>query len=493
MAHSFLIDRHDKTPVYQQLANAIRFAIQTHKLHAGDALPSLRSVAKTNGVALNTVVKAYRILEERALITSTDRKGFVVASQAQSAESVSAEPKAKKQVAKAPEAGARYAARGVSSAKADVHAVVDQLDRGVFPGAFCKITEDFLGGDPDKCNITHSDGSGTKALLAYLHWKETGDASVFRGIAQDSIVMNIDDLLCVGCTGHVLLSSTINRNARNIPGEILSELIQGTEAVLENLRNWGFEIHSGGGETADVGDLTPTLTVDSCATAIMRKRDVITGNEIRPGLAIIGMASYGKASYENTVNSGIGSNGLTSARHDMLKPVYRKKYPETVDPKTKKELVYCGPYKLQDPLPGSELKVGDALLSPTRTYAPVINQLLHELRPAIKGIVHCSGGGQTKCLRFGKNVHFIKDQLLPIPPIFKAIQKASGTKWREMYQVYNMGHRMEIYCPKPAVDDILACLASFSIDAAQIGETVPSEKKGQNHLTLSHGKKRLAY
>ncbi|MEO0796597.1 MAG: AIR synthase-related protein [Verrucomicrobiota bacterium] len=389
----------------------------------------------------------------------------------------------------------RYAARGVSSSKKEVHATVDNLDRGLFPGAFCKITEDFLTGNPDKCNVIHSDGSGTKSSVAYLHYQETGDASVFRGIAQDSIVMNVDDLLCVGVTGGVLLSSTVNRNARRFPADALSELIQGTESFLQRLRDFGFGIHSGGGETADVGDLTGTVTVDSCATAILDRDQVITGDKIRPGLAIVGISSAGQADYEDAPNSGIGSNGLTSARHDLLSPYYRKKYPETYDATTPKELVYCGPFKLDDLLPeGEGMTVGEALLSPTRTYAPVVARLLKDFPDKIRGLVHCSGGGQSKCLRFGKKVHFVKDNLMPLPPVFKTIQKVSGSTWKEMYQVYNMGHRLEVFCPKSSVKKIIAAVESFGLEAQQIGVTEKSEKpNGSNHLTLYRGKKAMKY
>ena len=340
----------------------------------------------------------------------------------------------------------RYSLRGVSSTKDEVHAVVDNMSKGLFPGAFCKINPDFLTNNPDKCCVIHSDGSGTKSTLAYLHYKETGDPTAFRKTAQDSMVMNIDDLICIGVTDNILISSTINRNARNIPGPVLAELISGTESFLQSLRENDIVIHSGGGETADVGDLTPTVTVDSCAVAVMDRDQVIDNANITPGLSIVGLASYGQASYENFYNSGIGSNGLTSARHDLLSKYYFEKYPETTDRQTDSKYLYCGPYKMDDPLPESDLSVGEALLSPTRTYAPVIKKLLSEYRPSIKGMVHCSGGGQTKCLRFGTNVHFVKDSLLPIPPIFKAIQKASQTSDEEMYRVYNMGHRLEIYC-----------------------------------------------
>ncbi|MDR2845493.1 MAG: phosphoribosylformylglycinamidine cyclo-ligase [Puniceicoccales bacterium] len=384
-----------------------------------------------------------------------------------------------------PESG-RYAARGVSASKHEVHAVVDKLDQGVFPGAFCKLTEDFLTGNPALCNVTHSDGSGTKSLLAYLWWRETGDASVFRGIAQDSIVMNIDDLLCVGATGRILLSSTINRNARNIPGAVLAELIDGTEAFLQKLREHGVDIRSGGGETADVGDLTPTLTVDSCATAVLARNAVVDASRIRPGLAIVGLASGGTCAYESGENSGIGSNGLTSARHELLSEYYAGKYPETYDHNTDRAFVYCGPHRLEDPLEGSTLSVGRALLSPTRTYAPFVLRLLRELGvERVPGLIHCSGGAQTKCLRFGTGVRFIKDNLLPVPPVFRAIQKASDTSAHEMHKVYNMGHRLEVYCAPADANTVLALAASFGIHAQIVGRTEAAQQGGgKNRVTL---------
>jgi phosphoribosylformylglycinamidine cyclo-ligase len=388
----------------------------------------------------------------------------------------------------------RYAQRGVSSSKSEVHAVVDNLDRGVFPGAFCKIGSDILTGNADKCNIIHSDGSGTKSTLAYLHYKETGDPSGFRKTAQDSLVMNIDDLLCVGAIDGILISSTVNRNARAIPGEALGQLISGTEDFLATLREYGVGVHSGGGETADVGDLTGTVTVDSCAVVVMNRADVIDNANVKPGLAIVGLASSGQANYESFENSGIGSNGLTSARHDLLSPYYLEKYPETVDLTTDKQYLYCGPYKMSDPLPESDMTVGDALLSPTRTYAPVIKKLLTENRESIYGMVHCSGGGQTKCIRFGTGVHHIKDNFLPVPPIFKAIQKASGTTAEEMFRVYNMGHRMEIFCEPEAADAIIAQSESFGIPAQVIGRTEATQREdGANHVTIQHEGKTLEY
>lgn len=388
----------------------------------------------------------------------------------------------------------RYAQRGVSSSKAEVHAVVDQLDRGVFPGAFCKIGPDVLTGDPEKCNVIHSDGSGTKSTLAYLHYRETGDPSAFRKTAQDSLVMNIDDLLCIGAIDQILISSTVNRNARAVPGEALAELISGTEEFLSSMREHGVGTYSGGGETADVGDLTGTVTVDSCAVAVMDRKDVVDNGQIKPGLSIVGLASSGQAIYESSENSGIGSNGLTSARHDLLSSYYLEKYPETCDARTKREFLYCGPYKMQNPLPDSNMTVGEALLSPTRTYAPVIKQLLATKREVISGMVHCSGGGQTKCIRFGHGVHFIKDNLLPIPPIFKAIQQASKTTDEEMFRVYNMGHRMEIYCQPEAASDIIAISETFGIPAQVIGRTEASDRAdGENHVTIKKGDKTLTY
>ncbi len=453
------LDTDANTPVFQQIVDQIHFAINTGNLKPGTKLPSIRILASDHGVAANTVAKAFRQLEFRGVIEAKDRSGYLV-----KAASVS-----------------RYKARGVSSDKTEVHAVVDRLDSGVVPGAFCKITEDFLSGDPEKCNVIHSDGSGTKSIIAYLHYKETGDASVFHGIAQDSIVMNLDDLLCIGVNGRILFSNTINRNALNCPGEVISALIDGSEAFMATMRDNGVEIYSGGGETADVGDLTGTVVVDSCAVVTMKKADVIA-NDITPGLAIVALSSTGQASFESTENSGIGSNGLTSARHDMLCHDYAEKYPESYDSNVQQDLVYCGPYHLGDPLPGSQLTVGEALLSPTRSYAPVIQTLVKELGSEIKGLIHCSGGAQTKCLKFGTGTHYIKENLFPVPPIFSAIQQASSTRWNEMYKVFNMGHRMEIYLHPSQVDTVLSVAASFNIVAQQVGYTESAEN---NHLWLT--------
>lgn len=388
----------------------------------------------------------------------------------------------------------RYAARGVSSGKEEVHAAVDKLDRGLFPKAFCKITKDYLTGSKSLCNVIHSDGSGTKSIIAYLYFKETGDASVFRGISQDSIVMNIDDLLCIGALEGIVISNTVNRNAVNFPANALAELINGAEDFAVKLRKLGLGVNSGGGETADVGDLTGSVVVDSCAVAVMKKNSVLMPEGIDKGLAIVGLASDGKAAYEDFENSGIGSNGLTSARHDMLSPYYRKKYPETYDSNTDKSLVYCGPYKLEDKLPESNLTVGQALLSPTRTYAPVISKIVKKHPKLIKGIIHCSGGGQTKCMRFGKGIHFVKNNLFTPPAIFKAIQTASQTSTKEMYKVYNMGHRMEIYCAQKDAQKVIEIAKSYQIAAQVIGFTEKSERTdGANHLTITAENKKIKY
>ncbi len=477
---AFKVDARAKLPVYRQLIDQAHFAINTGVLAPGQRLPSLRAISSAHGVAVNTVVKAFKALEDRGLISAGPRSGYHVRARSPREEL-------------APDAGAsRYQARGVSATKAEVHAAIAKLDPGLFPLAFCKVTEDYLTGDPDLCNVIHADGSGSKSLLAYLWYRETGDASVFRGIAQDSIVMNLDDLACVGVTGRILCSSTINRNAKRIGADVLAELIAGTDEFLARLRQQGVDVHNGGGETADVGDLTPTVVVDSCTAAVMRKADVIAGDGIRHGLSIVGLSSTGQTRYEDRENSGIGSNGLTSARHDLLGAHYRDNYPETFDGQIARSLVYTGPYRLTDKLPGSTLKVGEALLSPTRSYAPVIAALLASERHRVKGIVHCSGGGQTKCLRFGRGVHFIKDQLMALPPVFKTIARVSKTPWKEMYQVYNMGHRMEIYCAPRDAKVIIAAAKDFGIDAQVVGRTEKSDS-GKNLLTISHGAKQLRY
>ena len=459
---NFIVNPHSATPVFQQLVEQIHFAISAEEITTDTRLPSIRSVASELNIAPNTVAKAYRQLEFRGLIKAHDRSGYTVLG---------------------PASESRYTARGVSADKSEVHSVVDKLEQGLFPGAFCKVTEDFLSGDPNKCNVIHADGAGTKSIVAYLWYKETGDASVFRGIAQDSIVMNLDDLLCVGINGRILISNTVNRNALNCPGEVISELIEGTESFLASMRDHGVNIYSGGGETADVGDMTGTIVVDSCAVAIMDKSAVVS-NDITADLAIVGLSSTGIASYESErqENSGIGSNGLTSARHDMLNKHYAESYPESFDSNVDPSLIYCGPHKLQDALPGSSLTVGEAILSPTRTYAPAVYRLRTELGDAVKGLVHCSGGAQTKCLRFGRNVHFIKDHLFETPALFSEIQRASDTPWDEMYKVFNMGHRMEVYVPHDRTDEVISITGEYDISAQVIGRT---EKSENNCLTLT--------
>ncbi|NIJ55524.1 AIR synthase related protein [Dyadobacter arcticus] len=362
----------------------------------------------------------------------------------------------------------RYLQRGVSASKEDVHKAIEKIDKGIFPKAFCKIVPDTLAGDPDYCTIMHADGAGTKTSLAYLYWKETGDISVWKGIAQDAIVMNTDDLLCVGATGPMLYSSTIDRNKNRIPGEVIAEVINGAEEVLEMLRSFGVEIYSTGGETADVGDLVRTVTVNSTVIARMKRSEVIDNANIQAGDAIVGLASYGQASYEHTYNGGMGSNGLTSARHDILDK-YLSKYSESFDPEVSEDLIYSGSKKLTDPVEGTPLNVGQLILSPTRTYAPVAKALLDEMRMQIHGMVHCSGGAQTKILHFVDNLHIIKDNLLPIPPLFMLIQQESGTSWQEMYKVFNMGHRLEIYLPRELAPRVVEVSKSFGIEAQVIG------------------------
>lgn len=372
----------------------------------------------------------------------------------------------------------RYMQRGVSAAKEDVHKAIEKLDKGLFPKAFCKISPDTLGGDLEYCNIMHADGAGTKTSLAYLYWKETGDISVWRGIAQDSIVMNTDDLICVGATGPMLISSSIDRNKHKIPGEVIAEIINGTEECLEMLRNHGIEIYSTGGETADVGDLVRTIAVNSTLIARMKRENVISNHTIQGGDVIVGLASYGKAIYEQSYNGGMGSNGLTSARHDVLNKVYASKYPESFDDAIDLDLVYSGQKMLTEINEETGLTVGQLILSPTRTYAPVAKVFLDELRPYIHGMVHCSGGAQTKVLHFVENVHIIKDNLFSIPPLFKLIQEQSGTSWQEMYKVFNMGHRLEVYLGEEYAERVIEIANSFGIDAQIIGrvEEAPSKK-----------------
>jgi phosphoribosylformylglycinamidine cyclo-ligase len=371
----------------------------------------------------------------------------------------------------------RYDQRGVSASKDDVHKAIANIDKGLFPKAFCKIIPDLLGNDPDFCNIMHADGAGTKSALAYIYWKETGDISVWRGIAQDAIVMNTDDLLCVGCTDSMLLSSTIGRNKNLIPGEVIAAIINGTEEVLEMLRDNGIGIYSTGGETADVGDLVRTIIVDSTVVARMKRADVVSNHRIRAGNVIVGLASYGQATYEHTYNGGMGSNGLTSARHDVLGKYLASLYPESFDPAVPESLVYSGSKNLTDSVAGSPINVGQLVLSPTRTYAPVVKAFLGELRPHINGMVHCSGGGQTKILHFIDNLHIVKDNLLPIPPLFDMIQTESQTPWKEMYQVFNMGHRLEVYLDQQYAHQIIEISKSFGIDAQIIGYVEASDSK----------------
>ncbi|MBC8155168.1 MAG: phosphoribosylformylglycinamidine cyclo-ligase [Bacteroidetes bacterium] len=363
----------------------------------------------------------------------------------------------------------RYAQRGVSSQKEDVHNAIAHLDKGLFPKAFCKIVPDTLAGDPDFCTIMHADGAGTKSSLAYLYWRETGDLSVWRGIAQDAVVMNTDDLICVGATGPMLLSSTIGRNKNLVPGAVIAEIINGTEDILLMLREQGVEIYSTGGETADVGDLVRTVIVDSTVIARMRRDRVISNDRIRAGDVVVGLASFGQATYETTYNGGMGSNGLTSARHDVLAHYLADKYPESFDPTISRDLIYSGSKSLTDAVEATGLTVGQLILSPTRTYAPVAKVLLDELRPEIHGMVHCSGGAQTKVLHFIDDLHVIKDNLFPIPPLFRLIQAESNTDWREMYQVFNMGHRLEIYLPEQYAQRVIDIAAGFRIDAQIVG------------------------
>ncbi|OEK06853.1 AIR synthase related protein [Roseivirga misakiensis] len=371
----------------------------------------------------------------------------------------------------------RYMQRGVSASKEDVHNAIKNLDKGLFPNAFCKVVPDFMGGDSAYCNIMHADGAGTKSSLAYMYWKETGDISVWKGIAQDAIIMNIDDLLCVGATDNILLSSTIGRNKNLIPGEVISALINGTEEVLQMLRDNGLNIISTGGETADVGDLVRTVIVDSTVIARMKREDVITNEKIQPGQVIIGLASFGQANYESQYNGGMGSNGLTSARHDVFHKYLAEKFPESFDPSVPSDLVYSGGKKLTDKVEGAPLDAGQLVLSPTRTYAPVMVEILKQFRYDIGGVIHCSGGAQTKILHFVDKLHIIKDNLFDVPPLFKLIQEESNTDWKEMYKVFNMGHRMEIYADHGIADDIIALSESFGIPAQIIGHVEASDSK----------------
>lgn len=359
--------------------------------------------------------------------------------------------------------------RGVSASKEDVHNAIKNIDKGLYPQAFCKIIPDILGGDPEYCNIMHADGAGTKTSLAYMYWKETGDVSVWKGIAQDSLIMNIDDLICVGAVDNILVSSTIGRNKMLIPGEVISAVINGNDELMQELREMGIGVYGTGGETADVGDLARTIIVDSTVTCRMKRSDVINNANIQAGDVIVGLASYGQATYEKEYNGGMGSNGLTSARHDVFSKYLAEKYPESYDHAVPEDLVYSGGLKLTDAVEGSPLDAGKLVLSPTRTYAPVVKKMLDAMRHEIHGMVHCSGGAQTKVLHFIKNLHVIKDNLFPIPPLFRTIHEQSGTDWSEMYKVFNMGHRLEVYLPAEKAQEVIDIAKSFNIDAQIIG------------------------
>ena len=384
----------------------------------------------------------------------------------------------------------RYNLRGVSASKEDVHNAIKNIDKGIFPKAFCKIIPDILGGDPDYCNIMHADGAGTKSSLAYMYWKETGDLSVWRGIAQDALIMNIDDLLCVGATDNILVSSTIGRNKLLVPGEVISAIINGTEELLAELRELGVNAYSTGGETADVGDLVRTIIVDSTVTCRMKRKDVISNGNILPGDVIVGLSSYGQASYEKSYNGGMGSNGLTSARHDVFAKYLAGKYPESYDNAVPDELVYSGKLRLTDQIAELGIDAGKLVLSPTRTYAPVIKKMLDEMRPQIHGMVHCSGGAQTKVMHFVEKMKVVKNNLFPVPPLFNIIQEQSGTDWHEMYKVFNMGHRMEIYVDAADAQRVIDISQSFGIDARVVGYTMPAP---QNELIIESDKGRFEY
>ena len=367
--------------------------------------------------------------------------------------------------------------RGVSASKEDVHNAIKNIDKGLFPKAFCKIVPDYVGGDQEYCNIMHADGAGTKSSLAYMYWKETGDLSVWKGIAQDALIMNIDDLLCVGATDNILLSSTIGRNKNKIPGEVISAIISGTDELCAELSGMGVNIYPTGGETADVGDLVRTIIVDSTVTCRMKREDVISADNIRPGDVIIGLSSSGQATYEKEYNGGMGSNGLTSARHDVFAKYLAEKFPESFDPEVPSELVYSGGCKLTGPVEGVDIDAGKLVLSPTRTYAPIVKKILDTYRKEIHGMIHCSGGAQTKVLHFVDNVHVIKNNLFPVPPLFKLIQEQSRTNWHELYKVFNMGHRFEIYTSPEFADDIIAISKEFNVDAQIIGRVEEAEGK----------------
>lgn len=386
----------------------------------------------------------------------------------------------------------RYAQRGVSAGKEDVHNAIKNVDKGLFPKAFCKIVPDYLSGDKDHCLVMHADGAGTKSSLAYMYWKETGDLSVWKGIAQDALIMNIDDLLCVGATDNIILSSTIGRNKNVIPGEVISAIINGTEELLDDLKSFGVTIHSTGGETADVGDLVRTIIVDSTVTARMKRSDVIDNANITPGDVIVGLASYGQSSYETSYNGGMGSNGLTSARHDVFNSKLKAKYPESFDAAVPESLVYSGSKNLTDTVAGSPIDAGKLVLSPTRTYAPIIKKMLSQYNSKeIHGMIHCSGGAQTKILHFVEDLHIIKDNMFEVPPLFKLIQDESKTDWKEMYQVFNMGHRMEIYCNPGVAQDLIAIAEAYGVPAQIIGR-VEASNTGKR-LTIQSDKGEFKY
>ncbi len=376
----------------------------------------------------------------------------------------------------------KYSKRGVSSAKEDVHAAIKDLDKGLYPGAFCKIVPDLLGNDKDYCNIMHADGAGTKSSLAYVYWRETGDLSVWKGIAQDAVIMNIDDLLCVGVYNNILLSSTIGRNKNHIPGEVISAVIKGTEEVLEELRSLGIGVWSTGGETADMGDLVRSIVVDSTVVARAKRSDIISNHNITDGDVIVGLASYGKTNYEKEYNGGMGSNGLTSARHDVFAPYLASKYPESLDTTLPYDLIYSGKLRLTDKIEGLNTDAGKLVLSPTRTYSPVVKKIIEAMRPQIHGMVHCSGGGQTKVMHFVNNMHIIKDNMFPLPPLFRIIHEQSETPWKEMYKVFNMGHRFEIYTPEVNAAEIIGISAHFGLEARVVGHCEAFEGK---KLTIS--------
>lgn len=384
----------------------------------------------------------------------------------------------------------RYNQRGVSASKEDVHQAISKLDKGLFPKAFCKVVPDYLGHDESYCTVMHADGAGTKSSLAYLYWKETGDLSVWKGIAQDAIIMNIDDLLCVGATENILLSSTIGRNKNKIPGEVIAAIINGTEEVLEMLRKHGLNIISTGGETADLGDLVRTIIVDSTVVGRLKRKDVIDNSNIAAGDVIVGLASYGQATYEDAYNGGMGSNGLTSARHDVFHKDYATKYPESFDGAISADLVYTGKYRLTDRVEGVPVDIGKLVLSPTRTYAPIIVEVLNKLRTQIHGMVHCSGGAQTKVLHFIDNLHVVKDNLFDVPPLFNLIHQESGTDWKEMYKVFNMGHRMEIYLNEKFAEEVISISKHFGVDAKIVGRVLPSDTK---KVTVKTGNGEFVY